>query len=227
MKNENTQIQFKYFDLVGMAFVAVVLISTIATQKLFAFGPFTLPAGILVFPFAYIFSDCLTEVYGYAKSRRIVWAGFAANLFMSVILAAAVALPPAQGWPLQEQYAAILGMVPRIVIASLVAYLVGEFANSYVLAKMKIWTNGNQLWTRTIGSTVVGQALDTIVFMSIAFIGILPMSVLISASISAYLFKVVYEIIATPLTYMVVNFLKKHEGIDYYDKSTDFNPFKF
>ncbi|MEN9865357.1 MAG: hypothetical protein RL748_947, partial [Pseudomonadota bacterium] len=138
--NQEIQPNYKYYDLVGMAFIAVVLISTIAAQKLFALFDFTLTAGILVFPFAYIFGDCLTEVYGYAKARRIVWTGFAANVFMAVVLSAAVALPPAPGWPFQEQFATALGMVPRIVVASLAAYLVGEFANAYVIAKMKVMT---------------------------------------------------------------------------------------
>lgn len=217
----------KYFDLVAVAFVATVLISTIAAQKLFAFGPFTLTAGIIVFPFAYIFGDILTEVYGYARTRRVVWAGFASNAAMSLVLAVSVALPPANGWPFQDAFASVLGQVPRIVFAALVAYLVGEFLNSYVLAKLKVATKGRRLWLRTISSTIVGQAADTTVFVLIAFVGILPGEVLIATIISGYAFKVCYEILATPLTYMIVGYLKRAEGIDYYDRSTDFNPFRF
>lgn len=216
----------RYFDIVAMVFVAVLLISTIAAQKLFAFGPFTLTAGILVFPLSYIFGDTLTEVYGYARARRVVWIGFACNAFLALTLVVAVALPPASGWPFQEQFATALGMVPRIVLASLLAYLVGEFANSYVLARLKVWSEGRHLWLRTIGSTVVGQALDTVVFVLVAFAGILPPSVLLATALSGYAFKVVYEILATPLTYAVVGFLKRREGIDHYDKETNFTPFK-
>jgi uncharacterized integral membrane protein (TIGR00697 family) len=219
--------QFKYLDLVGMAFVAVVLVSSVAASKLFAFGPFTFTAAILVFPLAYIFGDVLTEVYGYAQSRRVVWMGFGANAFMALTLAVAVALPPAAGWPLQEQFASVLGQVPRIVAASLLAYIAGEFANSYVLAKMKVRTKGRHLWMRTIGSTVVGEGIDTVVFVSVAFLGVLPTEVLVATMISAYLFKVAYEILATPLTYWVVGKLKAAEGVDVYDNNTNFNPFRF
>lgn len=217
---------FKYYDIVGMAFVAVLLVSTIAAQKLFAFGSFTLTAGIIVFPFSYIFGDILTEVYGYAKARRVVWVGFLANIFLAVVCVIATALPPAPGWPFQEQFATVLTFVPRIVAASLLAYLVGEFVNSYVMAKMKIWTSGRHLWARTIGSTAVGQAVDTLVFVIVAFAGVLPLSVMIATMISGYLFKVAYEVLATPLTYLIVNKLKKAEGVDHFDIGTNFTPFK-
>ncbi len=217
----------RYFDLIGMAFIAVLLISTIAAQKLFVLGPLVLPAGILLFPLAYIFGDVLTEVYGYARSRRVVWMGFAMSLLMAVVFALAVALPPAPGWPMQEPFAAVLGLVPRIVFASLIAYLCGEFVNAYVLARLKVRTSGRHLWMRTIGSTLLGEGIDTALFMTIAFAGVLPTSVLLSAMCSAYLVKVGYEIAATPITYALVNALKRAEGIDHYDVGTNFNPFRF
>lgn len=224
--NVTPQHHFKYYDLVGMAFVAIVLISSVTASKLIAVGPFTFTAGIIVFPIAYIFGDCLTEVYGYARARRIVWMGFVANLFMSFIIAMAIVLPPAQGWPLQEQFAAVLGQVPRIVAASLVAYVCGEFSNSYVLAKMKIWTQGKHLWMRTIGSTIVGEGVDTTIFVLVAFWGVFPGTLLVTTIVSAYVFKVLYEILATPLTYWAVHRLKTAENVDHYDVKTNFNPFQ-
>ncbi len=216
----------KYYDIVGMSFVAVLLVSTVAAQKLFAFGPFTLTAGIIVFPFAYIFGDILTEVYGYAKARRVVWIGFAANLFLAIICVIATALPPAPGWPFQNEFASVLNFVPRIVIASLIAYLMGEFVNSFVMAKMKVRTQGKHLWARTIGSTVVGQGVDTVIFALIAFWGVLPGSVLLAMMASGYLFKVAYEVLVTPFTYVIVKKLKKAEGVDHFDIGTNFSPFR-
>jgi queuosine precursor transporter len=217
---------FKYFEILSMLFVAVLLISNIAAQKLFVFGPFVFTCGILLFPVSYIFGDILTEVYGYARSRIVIWTGLACNLLMVLVLSISVWLPPAPGWPFQEQFAATLGMVPRIVAASMLGYWAGEFSNSFTLAKMKILTNGRWLWTRTIGSTVVGEAVDTVVFVLVAFGGILPSDVIIKTIISGYLFKVVYEVIATPITYAIVGFLKRKEGVDTYDRYTNFNPFR-
>lgn len=225
MNNGKIIHEFKYFTLLGGIFVAVMLISNIAAQKLFAFGPFTFTAAILLFPVAYIFGDVLTEVYGYARSRQIIWTGFFANAMLVGFLWLAAALPPAEGWPLQEQFQAILGMVPRIVIASLIAYWAGEFSNSYLIAKIKVWMDGKHLWARTIGSTIVGQGIDTTLFVLIGFWGVFPNELLLSTILSGYAFKVAYEIIATPLTYLVVNFLKRAERIDVYDRQTDFNPF--
>lgn len=225
--NAQTLAAPKYFDLIGMAFIAVLLISTIAAQKLFVLGPLVLPAGTLLFPLAYIFGDVLTEVYGYARSRRIVWMGFAMSLLMAIVFMIAVKLPPAPGWPMQEAFASVLGFVPRVVIASLIAYLCGEFLNAYVLAKLKVKMQGRHLWVRTIGSTLLGEGVDTVVFMLIAFWGVLPTPILISAVISSYLVKVSYEILATPVTYAVVGALKRAEGIDHYDTNTDFSPFRF
>ena len=224
--NVTPQHHLTYYDLVGMAFVAIVLISSVTASKLIAIGPFTFTAGIIVFPIAYIFGDCLTEVYGYARARRIVWMGFAANLFMSFVITIAIALPPAQGWPFQEQFAAVLGQVPRIVAASLIAYICGEFSNSYVLAGMKVWTQGKHLWMRTIGSTIVGEGVDTAIFVLVAFWGVFPGTLLTTTIASAYIFKVLYEILATPLTYWAVRRLKAAEKVDHYDVKTNFNPFR-
>lgn len=227
MSSSGTARGYKYFDILGMAFVAVLLISNIAAQKLFAFGPFTFTAGIILFPVAYIFGDVLTETYGYAYSRRVIWMGFASNVFMAIIFSIAITLPPAAGWPFQAQFSNVLGFVPRIVAASMIAYVVGEFSNSYVLAKMKVWTKGRHLWARTIGSTLVGEGLDTAIFVLIAFAGVLPNRVLLSAGISGYLFKVLYEVLATPVTYAVVRWLKRVEGVDVFDEHTKFTPFRF
>jgi uncharacterized integral membrane protein (TIGR00697 family) len=215
----------RYFAFVASAFVATLLISNIAAQKLIPIGAFVFTGGILLFPVTYIFGDVLTEVYGYARARQIIWAGFGANLLMAAFLALVVALPPAPGWELQEAFAAALGLVPRIVGASVVAYWIGEFANSFVLAKLKIRTKGRYLWTRTIGSTLIGQALDTVVFVLIAFGGIMPASLLVTVAWSGYLFKVAYEAAATPLTYLIVAWLKRREGVEVFDYETNFTPF--
>lgn len=216
---------YRFFTIIGAFFVACLIISNIAAQKLIPVGPFVFTGGILLFPMTYIFGDVLTEVYGYTKTRQVIWAGFAANLLMAGFLALIVALPPAPGWELQEEFAAALSLVPRVVAASIVAYWVGEFTNSFVMAKMKVLTRGKHLWARTIGSTLVGQGLDTIVFAVVAFAGVLPTEVLLTAIWSGYLFKVVYEAAATPLTYLLVGRLKRAEGVDVYDRSTDFTPF--
>lgn len=223
---ELTTHEFKYFDIVGMAFIAVLLVSNVAAQKLFAFGPFTFTAGILVFPISYIFGDVLTEVYGYARTRRVIWMGFLCSAFMALVLFISVRLPPAQGWPFQHEFQTVFELVPRIVTASLLAYWAGEFSNSYVLAKIKIWMEGKYLWVRTIGSTIIGQVIDTAVFVIVSFAGILPASVIIQTMISGYLFKVFYEAAVTPLTYLIVGFLKRKEGVDVYDRKTNFSPFK-
>ncbi len=184
------------------------------------------PGGIIIFPLSYILGDVLTEVYGYARARHIIWVGFIANILMILVYIAVIALPSAPFWHKQEAIQVILGQVPRLVIGSIAGYWVGEFSNSFVLAKMKVWTEGRYLWTRTIGSTIVGQGLDTSVFVMVAFAGVIPSSELLITMISVYLFKVIYEVIATPITYTVVGFLKKAESVDYYDKDTKFSPFK-
>ena len=215
----------KLFSVIAMIFVATLLISNIAAQKLFAFGSVTFTAGIILFPVTYIFGDCLTEVYGYSRTRKVIWTGFACNVLMALILWIAIKLPPAKGWPLQEEFSMILGLVPRIVLASIVGFWMGEFANSYVMAKMKILTKGKWLAARTIASTVVGQFLDTIAFVLIAFLFVFKFGLLFKTIVYGWIFKVTYEALATPLTYMIVNYLKKVEGFDHYDTDTNFNPF--
>lgn len=215
----------RYYDIILGIFIAVLLISNVTSAKIIQLGPFTFDGGTILFPLAYIFGDILTEVYGYKKSRRIIWLGFFANILMAVVFILVGKLTPAAGWENQAAYEAILGWVPRIVIASLIAYWAGEFTNSIVLAKMKILTKGKWLFTRTIGSTIVGQIVDTGLFCLIAFWGQMTSSLLLAVIISNYIFKVSVEIIFTPITYAIVGFLKKKEKIDVYDYGTNFNPF--
>jgi len=218
--------QLKYYDIILGLFVAVLLISNIASTKIVNLGPFTFDGGTLLFPLSYIFCNMLTEVYGYRKARKVIWTGFFSAALMAVTIMIVGALQPAEGWDHQEAYDKILGLTPRIVLASLSAYFVGEFVNSFTLAKLKVWTKGRYLWTRTIGSTVIGQALDTSIFIIIAFAGVLPVPLLISVFVSNYIFKILFEVAATPATYKVVGFLKRNENVDMYDIDTDFNPFK-
>jgi hypothetical protein len=217
---------YKHLDLITVAFVAVLLISNVASTKILLLGPFTFDGGTILFPLSYIFGDILTEVYGYRASRRVIWLGFTSTFLMSVIFMIVGKLPPAPAWANQEAYDKILGLTPRIVAASLIAYFAGEFSNSFTLAKMKIITSGKWLWTRTIGSTLVGEGVDTALFCTIAFLGALPGSLLGSVILSSYVFKCAFEAAATPLTYWVVGFLKRSEGVDHYDRGTDFNPFR-
>ncbi len=216
----------RYFDVVAMAFVAVYLISQVSSSKLFAIGSFRLPGAAVVFPLSYIFGDILTEVYGYARTRRVIWAGFGSAVLMALVLWIVQILPPAPGWPDQLAYEAILGVVPRMVLGSITAYWAGEFTNSYIMARMKVLTDGRLLWTRTVGSTIVGQAVDSTVFILIAFAGRLPWGVLFQVAGTLYLAKVAYEVAATPLTYVIVRWLKRAEGIDVFDRNTDFTPFR-
>lgn len=216
---------YKYYDLLASIFIVVLLISNLVGQKICAFGPFRVSGAQLLFPITYIFGDVFTEVYGYGGSRRVIWIGFLASGLMALMGLITVMLPAAPEWHNQEAFATVFDVVPRMVIASLVAYWCGEFANSFTLAKMKIFTKGRYLWTRTIGSTVVGQGVDTIVLMIIAFGGQRNAMLIIRLIISAYLFKVVYEALATPLTYWIVGFLKRSEGVDKYDYDTRFTPF--
>lgn len=217
--------RMRYFALLASLFVAALLVSNVAAQKLMQLGPFVFPGGILLFPVTYIFGDVLTEVYGFARARQVIWAGFVANIMMAAVLALVVALPPAPQWPLQREFAAALGMVPRVVAASLVGYWAGEFVNAFALARLKVRTQGRHLWARTIGSTVAGQAVDTALFVTIAFGGLLPASVVAGAAWWSYLFKVLYEAAATPLTYALVRRLKQAEGLDVFDRETRFTPF--
>ncbi|MBS3127647.1 queuosine precursor transporter [Candidatus Woesearchaeota archaeon] len=226
MENEiKKEKQSKYFDLILALFVAVLLISNIASTKITSFWNFTLDAGTILFPLSYIFGDILTEVYGYRKSRRVIWIGFFCALLMSVIFMIVQYLPVAEGWENQAAYESILGFIPRIVIASLIAYLAGEFSNSIILSKLKIKMKGKMLWIRTISSTLVGQGVDTLIFCLIAFLGVFPTDMLIAIILSNYIFKCGVEILFTPITYNIVYFLKKEEGIDQYDYKTSYNPF--
>jgi uncharacterized integral membrane protein (TIGR00697 family) len=218
---------FRHLDTLTGFFVAVLLISNVASTKILDFGWFTFDGGTLLFPLSYIFGDILTEVYGFSRSRKVIWLGFAGAALMSATLALVSSLPPAQGWHHQEAFEAILGTTPRIVAGSLAAYWSGEFLNSYVLAKLKVLTKGKWLWTRTIGSTLAGEALDTAVFAVIAFAGVLETPLLVTLIVSNYVFKCGVEIVFTPATYAVVRWLKNVEGTDWYDRGTDFNPFSF
>ncbi len=217
--------EFKYITTIAVIFVSVLLISNVASSKIVAFGPFDFDGGTLLFPLSYIFGDILTEVYGYKKSRKIIWLGFMMNILMALVFMAVVALPPAAEGSNHEAFKAVLGWTPRIVLGSIIAYMIGEFSNSYVLAKMKIWMTGRMLWARTIGSTLIGEGIDTVIFILIAFYGQMPNSLLITIILSNYIFKVGVEVVFTPITYAIVGFLKKHEGVDVYDKNTNFNPF--
>jgi queuosine precursor transporter len=217
----------RYYDLIAGLFVAVLLISNITAAKLVEFFGFPFDGGTLLFPLSYIFGDILTEVYGYSRSRRIIWLGFFCNALAVLTFTVVTALPPAHVWPNQEAFAAVLGVVPRIVLASFIAYLVGEFSNSFVLAKLKIATSGRFLWMRTIGSTLIGEGADTLIFCCIAFAGTIPAHDLMLMIIFNYVFKCGTEIVFTPVTYAVVGFLKRHENADVYDIGTRFNPFQF
>jgi len=216
---------YKYLDPFICLFVVILIVSNIIASKFFAIGPFRVSCAQMMFPITYIFGDIFTEVYGYAASRRAIWYGFFASFIVVAATTAAVAIPPAPEYQNQDAFAAVFKPVGRIVVASLIAYWCGEFANSFTLAKMKIRTNGKHLWTRTIGSTIVGQAIDTTIVMFIAFGGTQSFGVIGRLILSGYLIKVIYETAMTPVTYAVVNFLKRAEGVDYFDRETDFSPF--
>jgi queuosine precursor transporter len=217
--------RFRYLDLLTIGFVVVLLVSNLIGQKICQIGPLKVSGAQLLFPIAYICGDVFTEVYGYAASRRAIWIGFFAMALLSVMGAIAVALPPAPGWPNQQAFSTVFGLVPRFAIASLIAYWAGEFTNSFTLAKMKILTRGRWLWTRTIGSTITGQAVDTAIVIVIAFAGYTSARTIGIMILSSYLTKVVYETLATPLTYAVVATLKRAESVDAFDTTTNFNPF--
>ena len=213
-----------WFVALAVLFVAcLITANVIAVKPIGAFGT-VLPAAVIIFPLSYIIGDVITEVYGYRAARRVIWLGFMANLLVVAAIWAGQHLPGASFWDGQAAYERILGAVPRIVAASLVAYLVGEFANAYVLARMKLATNGRWLWTRTIGSTVVGQGLDSLVFITVAFAGVWPPEQMAAAVVTQWLFKVAYEAVATPGTYLAVGFLKRREGRDSFDRGISFNP---
>jgi len=214
------------FLAVTCLFITCLLISNIIAGKLAQFGGVVLPAAVIIFPLTYLFGDVLTEVYGYERARLVIWIGFAANVLMSIAFLVAIALPHPAFWKAQDAYAAVLGFTPRLVAASMIAYLAGEFSNSFVLSKIKLLTRGRFLWIRTIGSTVVGQAVDTAVFISIAFIGLMPLPLLMAMMLAQYLWKVGYEVIATPLTYALVGWIKRKENLDAFDDGANYNPFR-
>lgn len=217
---------YRYLEVITGLFVAVLLISNIASTKFISFGPFDFDGGTLLFPLSYIFGDILTEVYGYARSRKVIWTGFLAALLMSLTFAAVAALPPSAGSEsFNDAFNQLLGLVPRIVAASLIAYFAGEFANSYTLAKLKVLTNGRYFWLRALGSTLVGEGVDTLLFVVIAFVGVADAPPLLTLILSNYVFKLVVEAVLLPVTYGVVKLLKRAEQEDYFDRQTNFNPF--
>lgn len=229
----NYQKRFRYYDLIMAAFVTVILCSNligvhkVSSVNLPFYGEFIYGAGVLFFPISYLFGDILTEVYGYARSRKVIWAGFGAMIFASIMSFVVVNLPSASTMDAERQAAIemIFGQTPRIVLASMLAFWLGEFANSFVLAKMKIFTEGKKLWTRTIGSTFAGEAVDSLVFYPLAFLGIWSTKQIIAVLIGNYFLKVLWEVLATPFTYKIVGYLKRAENEDFYDKDTNFNPF--
>jgi uncharacterized integral membrane protein (TIGR00697 family) len=233
----STTRSFRYLDALTTAFVVILLVSNLIAQKIcllgpfsiggWSLGPFAVSGAVLLFPITYIFGDVFTEVYGYAASRRAIWLGFFGTALLYVIGAVVIALPSAPGWRNQQAFATVFGFIPRILAASLIAFWAGEFANSYTLARMKLLTNGRMLWTRTVGSTIVGQGVDTVLVITLTFGGIYPARVLVNIILTGYALKVGYEVIATPLTYLVINWLKRAEHADAFDHHEDFNPFSF
>jgi uncharacterized integral membrane protein (TIGR00697 family) len=231
---ERASHHYRFLEMFIVIFVVILLISNLVGAKIISLGSLRIAGlviairfggGNLLFPFTYIFGDIFTEVYGYSGSRRAIWLGFFASILMAIVCAVIVALPPAPEFHEQRSYEVVLGILPRMVAASLIAFLCGEFVNSFVLAKMKVFTKGRHLWTRTIGSTMAGQGVDTIIFMVVAFAGLQSAGVIWELIYSGYLFKVIYEAAMTPLTYWIVNSLKRAEGVDVYDIATDFSPF--
>jgi uncharacterized integral membrane protein (TIGR00697 family) len=217
--------RFKHLDLLIHIFVIVLMISNLVAPKIVAFGPLRLSGAQLLFPITYIFGDIFTEVYGYAASRRAIWIGFLASALLSAMGLITVWLPPAPDWQGQEAFATVFYVLPRIIIASLIAYWAGEFTNAYVMAKMKLATRGRHLWMRTIGSTAVGQFVDTVLVITIIFAGSASITTMLTMIGSGYIGKVLYEAAMTPVTYAVVNGLKKVEGVEVFDENTDFSPF--
>jgi uncharacterized integral membrane protein (TIGR00697 family) len=223
----------RWFDFMMAAFVTILLLSNVlgagkvAVVHLPILGEWPFGAGILFFPLSYVLGDVLTEVYGYARARRCIWAGTFAMLFMAFMSMVVVALPPAKEWTGQSAYVQVFGQVPRIVFASICAFWAGEFANSFIMAKMKLMTDGKYLWTRTIGSTIVGEGVDSAIFYPAAFLGAVGWSnaLVLKVLLTQWLLKVTWEVLLTPLTYVIVGFLKRAEGVDVYDRNTDFTPF--
>lgn len=215
----------KYFIYIAIMFVAMLMISNTVAVKIIQLKGLFFTGAIFLFPITYIFGDILTEVYGYKASRKIIWSGLFVNVIMSLSYLLVQKLSPAPFWPHQAAFEVILGVVPRIVLASIVGYFVGEFCNSYVLSKLKVMMKGRMLWVRTISSTAIGEGADTLLFVTIGFLGVIPTVNLLSVVLFSYLFKVLYEVLATPLTYLIVGKLKRAEGMDIYDVGINYNPF--
>jgi queuosine precursor transporter len=215
-----------WFVVVTALFVTSLVTANIIAVKLVGLGSLVFPAAVVIFPLSYIFGDVLTEVYGFRRARQVIWLGFACNLLAVIAIYLGGLLPPAAFWTGQEAYQQILGFTPRLLVASFTAYIIGQFVNAIVLARMKIVTRGRWLWTRTIASTLVGEGLDSLVFISLAFIGTIPSSAMLAAILTQWLLKSAYEIIITPFTYLAVNFLKRKEGLDIFDHDTRFNPLR-
>ena len=218
---------YKYIDFITAAFASVLLLSNIASSKIAAIGGISFDGGTILFPLAYIFGDILTEVYGYARARRVIWIGFAMNILMVATFWIVGKLPADPTWGLQDSYMSILGVVPRIVLGSLVAYLVGEFINSFVLSKMKVRSHGKNFWARALGSTIVGQFFDTTIFLVIAFAGVLPWELIKTIWLVNYVFKIAVELVLLPLTYKITRLLKQKEETDALDTQVNYNPFRF
>lgn len=218
---------FRYLDALTTAFVVVLLVSNLLAQKIVRLGPVTTSGAVVLFPITYIFGDVFTEVYGYAASRRAIWLGFFGTALLYSVSAVVIRLPSDPSWHNQQAFVTVFGFLPRLLAASLVAYWAGEFANSYTMARLKLLTGGRHLWTRTVGSTIVGQAVDTTLVIVLTFAGRMPARTLATIIWQGYLLKVAYEVLATPLTYLVVTSLKRAEHSDVFDDHTSFNPFRF
>jgi uncharacterized integral membrane protein (TIGR00697 family) len=219
--------RYKFLDALTTTFVVILLVSNLVAQKVCQIGPFAVSGAVLLFPVTYIFADVFTEVYGFAASRRAIWLGFSGTALLYVMGTITIALPPAPGWKNQEAFSIVFGFIPRILAASLIAFVAGEFANSYTMARLKLLTDGRKLWTRTIGSTIVGQAVDTFLVIVLTFAGTVPVRTLANMIVTGYCLKVGYEILATPFTYLVINSLKRAENVDTFDRNESFNPFSF
>ena len=224
--------RYKYLDVLTTMFVVILLVSNLVAQKICAFGPifghrFYASGALLLFPVTYIFGDVFTEIYGFSASRRAIWLGFFGTALLYIMGAIVMVLPGAPEWKNQEAFRVVFGFIPRMLTASLIAFWAGEFANAYTMAKMKLLTDGRMLWTRTVGSTVVGQAVDTTLVVTLTFAGTYPVARLVNVIVTGYLAKVAYEVLATPITYWVIGWLKRSEHADAFDRNEDFNPFSF
>lgn len=225
MHSKNPSTQFKFLNFITVTYVTVLLVSNTTAGKIISLNGFTTDAATLFFPVVYIISDILTEVYGYAKARNVLWIVIYSQVIMSLLYALVVIMPPALGFDANDSFIRVLSQIPRIVLGSLIAIFIGSILNDFILAKMKVLTKGKFLWTRTIGSTIVGQGADTIIFYLIAFYAVIPANLLVSSILFTWITKVIIEIFMTPLTYTLINRLKKTEQIDTFDTRTDFNPF--